>query len=110
LILDDLKKKLVEYLKAGDSERMGILRYFLAQVQNKEIELRPQKLELTDEVVFKVLKKQIKNHKELIDIYQKSNKPEKVGQETKEMEILKEFAQMFPFDLEEVSNQNPHLK
>jgi len=102
LILDELKKKLVEYQKAGDSEKVRILRYFLSQVQNKEIELRPSKAELTDEIVFKVLKKLVKDRKELIDIYQKSGKVENLEKETKELEVLKEFAKLFPFDLDAV--------
>lgn len=101
MILDELKKKLVEYQKTSDSEKLRVLRFFLSQVQNKEIELRPSKQELTDEIVFKVLRKQVKDRKDLIDIYQKNNKPEKVEAETKELEILKEFAKMFPYELEQ---------
>jgi uncharacterized protein YqeY len=107
MIIDELKKNLVLYQKAGDSERLSVLRFFLSQVQNKEIELRPQNQALTDEIVFKVLRKEVKNRKELIDIYQKAGKQEKVEQETKELEILKEFAKYFPFDLEAVPNQRP---
>jgi uncharacterized protein len=107
LILDELKKKLVEYMKSGDSEKMGVLRFFLAQVQNKEIELRPSKQELTDEIVFKVLRKLVKDRKELIEIYQTNNRPEKAEAEVKELEILKEFAKMFPFELEQPAYQRP---
>jgi uncharacterized protein len=107
LILDELRKDLGKYAKDGDTERLGVLRYFLSQVQNKEIELRPQNQALTDEIVFKVLKKQIKDRKELIDIYQKADKKDKVEKETKEMEILKEFAKYFPFDLETLPYQKP---
>ena len=100
MILDELKKKLVIFQKEGNVEKLNVLRFFLSQVQNKEIELRPQNQTLTDEIVFKVLKKQIKDRKELIDIYQKAGKTDKIEKETKEMEILKEFAKLFPFDLE----------
>lgn len=100
MILDELKKNLVIFQKEGNVEKLNVLRFFLSQVQNKEIELRPQNQTLTDEIVFKVLKKQIKDRKELIDIYQKAGKTDKIEKETKEMEILKEFAKLFPFDLE----------
>lgn len=100
MILDELKKNLVLYQKSGDSERLSVLRFFLSQVQNKEIELRPQNQTLTDEIVFKVLKKQIKDRKELVEIYEKAGKQDKLQKEVKEMEILKEFAKLFPFDLE----------
>jgi len=107
MILDELRKNLVQYQKSGDSERLRVLRFFLSQVQNREIELRPQKQPLTDEIVFKVLRKQVKDRKELIGIYQKANKQDRVERETKEMEILKEFAKYFPFDLEPAPNQRP---
>jgi uncharacterized protein len=107
MILDDLKKNLVRYQKSGDLERLRVLRFFLSQVQNREIELRPQNQTLTDEIVFKVLRKQIKDRKELVELYQKANKQDKVAEETKEMEILKEFAKYFPFDLEPAPYQRP---
>lgn len=107
MILDELKKNIVKYAKEGDTGRLDVLRYFLSQVQNKEIELRPQNQPLTDEIVFKVLKKQIKDRKELIDIYTKADKQDKVQKETGEMEILKEFAKYFPFDLETPPYQKP---
>lgn len=107
MIFDDIKSNLVDYQKNGDVERLRILRFFISQVQNKEIELRPQNQALTDEIVFKVLKKQVKDRKELIDIYQKAGKQDKVETETKEMEILKEFASKFPFELETAPFQRP---
>lgn len=107
MILDELRKNLVQYQKSGDTERLRVLRFFLSQVQNREIELRPQNQPLTDEIVFKVLRKQVKDRKELIEIYQKANKQNKVEEETREMDILKEFAKYFPFDLEPVPNQRP---
>jgi hypothetical protein len=107
MILDELRKNLIQYQKSGDSEKLRVLRFFLSQVQNREIELRPQNQPLTDEIVFKVLRKQIKDRKELIEIYQRADKQDKVEEETKEMEILKEFAKYFPFDLEVTPNQRP---
>ena len=57
MMLDQLKTLQTECLKSKDMAKLGVVRYFLSQIQNKEIELRPQKQELTDEVIFKVLKK-----------------------------------------------------
>lgn len=102
MILDDLKKKLVEYQKSGDQLRVGILRYFLSQVQNKEIELRTSGTELTDEVVFKVLRKLVKDRKESIEVFQKAGRQDLRDKETNELNVLKEFAAFFPFDLESV--------
>ena len=100
MVLDDLRSRLVGYQKANDTLRVGVLRFFLSQVKNKEIELRGQKKETTDEDVFKVLKKEIKNRKENIEIYEKVNRPELLEQEKAELSVSMEFAKLFPFDLE----------
>jgi len=100
MVLDDLRSRLVGYQKANDTLRVGVLRFFLSQVKNKEIELRGQKKEMADEDVFKVLKKEIKNRKENIEIYEKVNRPELLEQEKAELSVYMEFAKLFPFDLE----------
>jgi uncharacterized protein YqeY len=76
-----------------------VLSFFLSTVKNKEIELRPQNQELTDEIVFKVLRKLIKDRKEVIEIYKKANREDKIAKEQTEMDILLEFAKLFPFEL-----------
>ena len=100
MILDDLKAKLIEYTKTKDTYRLGVLRYFLAQVTNKEIELRPRHLELTDEIVFKVLRKQIKDRRDLIEFYTKADKLDQVAKEEEEKKVLEGFAKLFPFELD----------
>jgi len=103
MIIDDIRSKLVGYQKANDTFRVGVLRFFLSQVNNKEIELRGQQKQLTDEDVFKVLKKEIKNRKENIELYEKANRPELLEQEKKELDIYMEYAKLFPFELEPVN-------
>lgn len=100
MILDQLKSKLVEYQKSKDEFRLGALRYLLSEIQKKEIELRPQGQVLDDEIVFRVIKKEIKNHNKTIEMISKANRPDLVEKEKKEIEFLKEIAKLFPFDLE----------
>lgn len=99
MILDDLKAKLTEYQKAGDLLRVGVLRYLFSQVQNKEIEMRAQKQALTDEHVFKIVAKQIKNRKEAIEIYEKAGREDMLEKEKSELNIYEEIAKLFPFEL-----------
>ena len=101
MILDDLKSKVIEFQKSKDTERLGILRYFLSEVKYKEIELRPQNIEVTDEIVFKVLKKQIKNLNQSIELFAKGNRQDLVDKNKREFEIYKEFAGLFPYELEQ---------
>lgn len=105
MIIDDLRKKQIDYLKSGDTARLGVVRYFLSQVKNKEIELRPQNESLTDELVFKVLRKQIKDRKESIELYKKGTREDLVTKESAELSVLEEFAKLFPFEL----NLNPNV-
>ena len=106
MIIDDLRSKLVEYLKANDSFKVGVLRFFFSQVKNKEIEFKSQGKELTDEDVFKVLRKEIKNRKESIELYEKNARLDLLEKEKAELELYLEFAKLFPFDLE---NPNPMI-
>jgi uncharacterized protein len=104
VIVDDLRSKLLEYQKSGDALRLGVLRFFLSQVKNKEIELHGQKKEMTDEDVFKVLRKEVKNRKEGIETGEKAGRTDISEKEKTELSVYLEFAKLFPFDLEA---QNP---
>ncbi|NMB91911.1 GatB/YqeY domain-containing protein [candidate division WWE3 bacterium] len=104
MMVDNLRSKLIEYQKASDSFKLGVLRFFLSQVKNKEIELRAQGKELSDEDVFKVLRKEIKNRKEGIETYAKANRSDLLQKEKDELEIYLEYAKLFPFELD---NPNP---
>lgn len=100
MIVDDLRSKLVEYQKGGDTLRLGVLRFFLSQVKNKEIELKGQKKEMIDEDVFKVLRKEVKNRKEGIEACEKAGRADLLEKEKAELGVYLEFAKLFTFDLE----------
>jgi hypothetical protein len=113
LIIDDLKSKLVEFQKSGDTLRLDVLRFLLSQVKNKEIEFRSQHKEMTDEDVFKVIRKEIKNRKENIELYEKISRNDLLEREKSELEIYLEFAKLFPFELEtpnQFQNRNLNSK
>lgn len=99
MIYNDLKDKMVVFYKSGQKDKLEVLKFLKAEVQNKEIDLRGSGEELTDEMVFKIIRKQIKNRMDNIDLYTKTNHPDKVQEEEAEMAIWKEFAAMFPFEL-----------
>jgi uncharacterized protein len=99
MVIDTLKSKVVEYYKAKDMERLGVLRFYLSVVQNKEIELKPEGKKVDDEVAFAVLKKQIKQRNQSIELYEKGGRKDLVEKEQSELVVLKEFAKLFPFEL-----------
>ncbi|NMB70073.1 GatB/YqeY domain-containing protein [candidate division WWE3 bacterium] len=100
MILEQLKTMQTDYLKSKDMPRLGVLRYFISQIQNKEIELRPQKQELTDEVIFRVLKKIIKQKNESIELAKKADRDSVVASEEAELAILKDLVKLFPEELQ----------
>ena len=91
MIINTLKTKLYEAQKAQDALKVGVLRYLLSQITNKEIELRPQGKELDDETVLKVFDKQIKQREETIEEFKKAGRQDLVDKETQELGVLKEY-------------------
>lgn len=75
-------------LKAGDKDKLSLLRFIIAQVQNKEIE---KKGELTDEETVAVLKKVAKELKESIDAFEKGGRTELVAANKKQLEIVSSY-------------------
>ena len=96
MILDQLKSKVVEYYKSKDTLRLSVLRFYLSKVNEKEIELRPSNQKVDDDIAYNVLKKRIKETNKSIELYKKGNRQDLVDQETQELNILNEFAKMFP--------------
>ncbi len=95
MILQELQKKQIEALKSRETFRLGVIRYLLSLIKNREIELRPQKMELTDEIVLKLLQKQVKKREELIEEYRKANRQDLVDKESAELVIVKELVEEF---------------
>ena len=100
MIIDDLRSKLIEYSKAKDVLRLGVLRYYLSKVKDKEIELRPSGEVINDDIAFKLLRKQIKEHNQSIELYEQGKRQDLVDKETAQLGVLKEFAKLFPFELD----------
>ena len=83
-------------MKNKDELRLRVLRLYLSKVTEKEIELRSQNQELTDEIAYKVLKKRIKETNKSIDLYRDAKRYDLVDKESNELDILEEFARLFP--------------
>lgn len=71
-------------LKAGEKIKLGVLRFILAQIKNKEID---KKTELTDEETLSVLRKVIKELKESVDAFEKGGRTELADDNKKQLEI-----------------------
>jgi uncharacterized protein YqeY len=74
--------------KAQDKNRTLVLGTILANLKNREIDLRRP---LTDEEVLEVLRKGIKTRRESVEQYTAANRPELADGERAQIKVLEEF-------------------
>ena len=104
-----LKKQLTDGLitaiKNKDKESINAIRLILAAIKDKEIALRSEDKnnEVSEEIIFNILKKMVKQRNESIDLYKKGNRPELADKEKKEIDIIKKF---LPKQLDERTVEN----
>lgn len=103
MILEKIQNDLSVALKSKDEATVSTLRFLLAAVKDKEIELN-KRGKLTDEEVIGVIQKQVKQHKESIEAYQKGGRSDLSDKESKELSILSNYLpqQISPEDLEKI--------
>lgn len=98
MIQENLVKQVQEAMKAGDELRVSTLRLLSNALHNEEIDKRR---ELTGEEELAVVRRQIKQREEAVEALRQAQSKltssseadlkVRIGQETKEAEILKEF-------------------
>src|SRR5437879_1393645 len=84
-LLDRLQSDLNAARKAQDKPRVLLLGTIIADVRNREIEL---KRELTDDDVIEVLRRGIKKRREAADVYEKGGRAELAATERAEADML----------------------
>ncbi len=107
-LTDDLK----ESLKARTSERTDVVRFLLAQLQNREIEKRStgQAPVLAEEEAIEVLQKEVKKRREAIELFKKGGRPELVQKEEKQLAYINGYlpAEMSREELEKIIDDLKH--
>lgn len=98
MILDSLKSKLTESIKARDRERASLLRLLISSINNKEIELRSQGVEMKDKHVIKAIQKEIKQRNDSIEAYKQGKREDLVEKEASELKMLEEILSEFSQD------------
>ncbi len=103
MLLDKIQADLKTALKEKDELQSSTLRFLLAAIREKEIELN-KRGQLTDEDLVGVIKRQVKQHHESIEAYQKGKREELAEKEKKELVILNKYLpqQMAPEELEKI--------
>lgn len=88
MLRQKLQDDQIAALKAGDKIKLGILRFILAQIKNKEIDKNPPAGgELTDEETLVVLRKVIKELKESVEAFEKGGRKELADDNKAQLEI-----------------------
>jgi uncharacterized protein YqeY len=94
---DQLSADLRDAMRVGDETRKSTLRMLITAVRNAEIPPEreetgaaegPQRLELSDEAVLDVVRKEVKQRRDSIDLYQKANRGDLVAKEEAEVAVL----------------------
>jgi len=93
MLLDSIKKDMIESLKKGNSVRVGTLRFLIAAIRNAAIAKYGAAGEsaVTDPDVLDAIKKQVKQHKESVDAFTKAGRSELAAKEQGELDILVGF-------------------
>lgn len=96
MILGNLNKQQIQALKDKDTLRVSVLRFLISAIKNKEIELRSEHRELTNDDIAKVIKKQIKQRNYEVDMYTTAGREEQAEKASSELKILEELQGLLP--------------
>ena len=94
MLLEKIKKDLVDHLKSGDKAKISIIRLLLAALKDKEISLRnTQDFDglLNDNIVMDIVNKMIKQRKIAAKTYKDANRPDLADKELLEAKLLSHY-------------------
>jgi len=93
MIREQIKKRLVEAMKAKDEKATGTLRLINASIKDKDIEARPKGIldGIDDGAILSLLQSMIKQRKESIDMYTKGGRADLAANEQAEIDIIQSF-------------------
>ncbi|MBS3899326.1 MAG: GatB/YqeY domain-containing protein [Dethiobacter sp.] len=103
-MLKQIQADMKQALKAGEKQRLSTLRMLLAALQNESIEKRT---ELTDEDIFTVIQREIKQRKNSIVEFKKGNRDDLAQESELEITILAAYLpqQLSDEELEALTKQ-----
>lgn len=93
MLLDQIQSELAVAQKARDEVRVACLRFLTGAIFNLQIEKYPPSKggSLTDDDVLSVIAKQVKTHKESIEMFEKAGRKDLVDREQAELVILQGY-------------------
>ena len=93
MIREEIKKQLIEAMKAGQKEKVDTLRLINSTIKDKDIADRTKgNMDgISDEAILSVLQGLIKQRKESIALYTQGGRAELAEAEQKEVDIIQSF-------------------
>ncbi|MBS3983858.1 MAG: GatB/YqeY domain-containing protein [Dethiobacter sp.] len=103
-MLKQIQADMKQALKAGEKQHLSTLRMLLAALQNESIEKRT---ELTDEDIFTVIQREIKQRKNSIIEFRKGSREDLIQESEQEIAILAAYLpqQLSDEELEALAKQ-----
>lgn len=97
-LLEQIKEDIKTAMKAGDRERLEVLRFVNSQFQNRAIEKRTQGEGdvLTDEDVLESMRKEVKRRRDAIELFRQGDRADLVEKEEKEVAIIQAYLPAAP--------------
>ena len=83
-----VQEEIKDALRGGEKVKLGALRFLMASVKNREIELRR---ELTDDEFREVVGREVKRRNESIEAYEDAGRDDLVKKETEERQVLQVY-------------------
>ena len=94
MLLEKIKKDLVDHIKTGNKIKISITRLLLAALKDKEISLRNNQdfdQLINDNVVMEIINKMIKQRKIAAKTYEEVNRTDLAGKELEEAKLLSHY-------------------
>jgi uncharacterized protein YqeY len=92
MIRDGIKAAQIEAMKGGEKGRLAAVRLILAQLKNRDIELRTATQTPEDDaIVVEVLQKMVKQRRESISMFEAGGRAELAAKEQAELEVIESF-------------------
>lgn len=88
MLVEKLKKDMIEAMKNKDKEKLTVIRMVKAALDKERID---KKAEVNDDLLIDVVNKQVKLRNDALEEFKKANRDDLIKQTEEELEILKDY-------------------
>ena len=88
MLVEKLKKDMIEAMKNKDKEKLTVIRMVKAALDKERID---KKAEVNDYLLIDVVNKQVKMRNDSLEEFKKANRADLIKQTEEELEILKDY-------------------